>query len=463
RPMLGCYGNSFVRSPNMDRLAERSVVFERAYCQYAKCGPSRLSLMTGLRPGTTRQYGHSTTVLGKFRQRQPEAVSLARWFKEHGYETRSLGKIDHDTWQLAEDWSKPPFPGRDKEMLEIHDESNPDGPTLIADRWDCPVIQSPSVPDTHFFAGRMTEEALGIYRDRDTRKPLFLAVGYRRPHLPFVAPRRYFDLYQPEIKWLAANQDPAKNSPSLAWFNSWHRRKSALGDGVIIPEILTKSDWMSWNGYELRSYAGVSPQGILSTPFQLDLLHAYAACVSYVDAQIGKILDAIDWHRSIVILWSDHGWHLGEQSCWAKVTNFEIATRVPLMVAAPGIAPGRTNAVTELVDLYPSLCELAELSPPIHLEGTSFVEVLKRPEREGDDVALSEIERHLRGYHGYAMRTNRYRFVQWREIETGDIEERELYDHHTDPDETVNIASRSENAALVSQLEARLETAFRMP
>ncbi|MEM8955130.1 MAG: sulfatase [Verrucomicrobiota bacterium] len=465
RPMLGCYGNPHIKTPNIDRLAKHGVVFENAYCQYAKCGPSRLSLMTGLRPATTGQYGHSTKILEEFRTSKPDAVSMARWFKDHGYQTRSLGKIDHDTWQIAEDWSEPPFPGRDKEMLEIHDEANPNGPTIIADRWECPVLQNPDVPDNHFFAGRMTKEALHIYRERDAR-PLFLAIGYRRPHLPFVAPKKYYDLYQPDESWLAKNQDPPANAPSLAWFNSWHRRKSAVRDGAVIPQDpaeLSQADWMAWNGYELRSYLGVPPQELLQPALQVELLHAYAACVSYIDAQIGKMLKAIDLDNTIVVLWSDHGWHLGEHSAWAKVTNFEIATRVPFIVVAPGIPPARTSVPTELVDLYPSLCELAGLNAPKHLEGESFVALMTDPTSTRDRVALSEIDRHLLGFHGYAMRTSRYRIVQWRDNKTGEVTALELYDHQNDPNETRNIAQQADLAPLVAQLTERLESEFNLP
>lgn len=463
RPLLGCYGNSHVRTPNIDRLAKRSIVFERAYCQVAKCGPSRLSLMTGLRPKSIGVFGHSDRKVAAFRRRRPDAVSLPRWLKDHGYNTRSLGKIDHDGWQIPTDWSAPPFPGREKEMLEIHDESNPEGRTIIADRFQCPVMQNPDVPDPHFFAGRMTEEALKIYRNRDAKKPLFLAIGYRRPHLPFVAPKRYHDLYSPDESWLSKNPEPPTDSPPMAWFNSDGYVKAAKRLKVAMPKEPSREDWISWNGFEMRSYLGVPVQGEIDRDLQLRLLHAYAACVSYIDAQIGKLLDQVDTDHTIVILWSDHGWHLGEHSAWGKMTNFEIATRVPLLIAAPGISSGRTRTLAELIDLYPTVCDLADLEWPMHLEGESLIDVLNAPAKKQRSTALSEYPRFKNSYHGRALRTNRYRFIQWRNTKSGQVAERELYDHMTDPNETKNLAPLAKHADLVSDLESRLQTAFELP
>ena len=460
RPMLGCYGDTRIVSPNIDRLAARSVLFERAYCQAAKCGPSRLSLMTGLRPDSIRVYGHSNKEVTSFRKRRPDATSLARWLKDHGYTTHSFGKIDHDGWQISSDWSTTPFAGREKEMLEIHDESHPNRKTVIADRFQCPVMQSPDVSDSHFFAGRMTNKVRELLTDVGNEKPFFIAVGYRRPHLPFIAPKRYYDFYKPDKSWLAKNAKPAQDSPSMAWFNSDGYRKGALRLGVEMPENPTQLDWMSWNGFEMRSYLGVPVQGEISEEIQLNLLHAYAACVSYVDAQIGKLLEKIDMNNTIVIFWADHGWHLGEQSAWGKMTNFEIATRVPLMIAAPGIKPARTQTIAELVDLYPTICDLVQRAAPDHLEGESLIDVLKHPLKSRESFALSEYPRFNQKYYGRALRTDRYRFVVWSETATGRIEERELYDHATDPLETMNVAKVAHYSDRVKSLERQLKEVF---
>ncbi|MEM0895644.1 MAG: sulfatase [Verrucomicrobiota bacterium] len=463
RPMLSCYGDPRIKTPHIDRLAARSVLFERAYCQLAKCGPSRLSLMTGLRPTSIQVFGHSGKELAAFRKRRPDAVSMARWFKDRGYVTRSFGKIDHDGWQLASDWSAPPFAGREREMWEIHDTENPDGRSIIADRWSCPVSQHPDVVDTHFFTGRMTEEAIDVYQNRDDSKPVFLAVGYRRPHLPFTAPKRYHDLYSPDDSWLAENLEPPADSPPMAWVNSDGYLKGALRLGVKVAENPTHEDWQSWNGFEMRSYLGVPIQGPIETGLQLELLQSYAACVSYVDSQIGKLLDAIELEKTIIVFWSDHGWHLGEHSAWGKMTNFEVATRVPLLISAPGIAPGRTRSIAELVDLYPTLCDLTGVAAPAHLQGESLLEVLKQPQQVAETVALSEYPRFQGDYHGRTIRTNRFRYVQWRKTTTGKIAERELYDHTTDPDETTNIANRKESVELMEYLDTQLHNTFVQP
>lgn len=462
RPMLGCFGDTRIQTPNIDRLAERSILFERAYCQVAKCGPSRLSLMTGLRPASINVFGHSDKEVNAFRKRRPNAISLARFLKDHGYESRSLGKIDHDGWQIEKDWSAVPFAGREKEMLEIYDDTNSGGPSVIADRFQCPVMQSPDVPDEYFFCGRMTNEALRIYREHDSEKPLFMAIGYRRPHLPFVAPKRYHDLYSLDESWLAPNPDPPIQSPLMAWFNSDGYVGAAQRSNVVMPDEPSRNDWKSWNGFEMRSYLGVPVQGEIDQALQLQLIHAYAACVSFVDAQIGRLLDEIDLDNTIILLWSDHGWHLGEQSAWGKMTNFEIATRVPLLISVPGFKPGRTRRLAELVDLYPTICDLIHLTPPAHLEGESLIDVLKHPEEDDDSFALSEYPRFKNKWHGRAIRTKRYRFVQWREKESGQVAERELYDHHTDPFETKNLAGHVDSAKVVKKLEIQLNEVFQL-
>lgn len=464
RPMLGCYGDSRIRTPHIDRLARRGVVFERAYCQYAKCGTSRLSLMTGLRPDSIGVFSNSERDVRAFRKRRPELRSMARWFKDAGYQTRSFGKIYHDGWDNADDWSSPSFPGRDGEMLEVVDESDPDGDTKIAERLACPVMQSPDVPDDHLFAGRMTTKVLAAMMDDEIGPPTFFAVGYRRPHLPFVAPRRYFDLYQPDRTWLASPSLPGANAPLMSWFNSDGYVGTAKRVGLAMPIRPTRQQAIDWNGYEMRSYLGVPNQGEIEESTQLELLRAYAACVSYVDAQIGTLLDALESsprnENTVVILLSDHGWHLGEHSVWGKMTNYEIATRVPLIIAAPGIDPGRTDSPSELVDLYPTICGLARVDPPGHLEGESLAAVLSHPDRPTGDVARSQYMRFRDRYVGRAIRTSRYRYVAWYENEK--VVERELYDHRNDPLEKINLAPAPTHAATVARLEESLEQSFRV-
>lgn len=445
RPMLGCYGEERMHTPHIDRLAGRSVLFEYAYCNYAKCGASRLSLMTGLRPDQINVLGHGTKDVAAFRERRPDAVSLARWFKNHGYETRSFGKIDHDGWQIREDWSFPPSPGRDREMWEVVDEENPLGPTRIAERTDCPVIQNPDVPDDHLFAGRMTAEVTALLGSREAEKPFFFAFGYRRPHLPFVAPKKYFDLYDLDESWLSRSPEPPLDAPPLAWFNSDGYVGMARNLGFKMPTPPSREEAVLWNGFELRSYTNAPTRGALSPKAQLELIHAYVACISYVDAQIGRLLRSLEdaglLDETIIVLWSDHGWHLGELSAWGKMTNYEVGTRIPLLISSPGIPAARTQALAELVDLYPTLCELTGIEGPNHLEGTSLVPILKNPESSGKEAVFHQYDRYRGKFQGKAIRTRDHRYVEWRNKE-GELEATELYDLRKDPDETRNIASQ---------------------
>ena len=466
RPVLGCYGDVRVRTPNIDRLADQGIVFEHAYCQYAKCGTSRLSMLTGLRPDAVGVYSNNVRDVIRFRKRCPNVVPMPRWLKLHGYHTQSFGKVYHDGWDVEQDWSVPSTPGRDREMWEIVDQKQPASPTIIADRFDCPVIQKPDVPDSHLFAGRMTDQILRVLKAAKQPGPRFLAVGYRRPHLPFIAPRRYFEQYQPDDSWLVENPLPPSGSPVMAWFNSDSYVGAAKRIGLSMPLEPTRSQARDWNGYELRSYLGVPPRGAIDRSLQLQLLQAYAACVSYVDAQIGRLLAGIAASpradRTIVILCSDHGWHLGEHSAWGKMTNFEVATRVPLLIAAPGFKPGRTPAIAELVDLYPTLCELTGIPSPEHLAGDSLVPVLNAPSKKSvHSTALSLYSRFRNRVLGTALRTERYRFVRWVDVASGAVLHRELYDHQTDPLEAKNLAGWNGYADIVRRLERTLPAGSR--
>lgn len=464
RPMLGCYGDARIQTPNIDRLAQRGVVFERAYCQYAKCGTSRLSLMTGLRPDSIGVFSNRDKDVLSFRKRRPDAASLSRWLKKHGYHTQSFGKIDHDGWHVDDEWSVPASPGRPGEMLEVANSEDASKPTTIAERFACPVMQSPDVADDHLFAGRMTQQVIDVMRDLDSNQPTFLAVGYRRPHLPFVAPKRYFDLYHPDESWLARNPHPADGSPVMAWFNSDGYVGAAKRVNFKMPNPPTREQAVEWNGYEMRSYLGVPYHGPIDTSLQLKLLQAYAACVSYVDAQIGKLLDELEatgkLDSTLIVFCTDHGWHLGEQSAWGKMTNFEIATRVPTIISGPDIKPGRTRTIAELVDLYPTVCELSGVSAPKHLEGESLVSALEEPEKENEAIALSQYARFGTKYTGRALRTDRYRFVIWEAKKNGEVVHRELYDHQSDPNETKNLALSLNFAREVNRLEAELRKHF---
>lgn len=452
RPMLGCYGNERIQTPNIDRLAARGRVYEQAYCQYAKCGTSRLSIMTGLRPDSIGVFSNSDRDVAAFRKRKPGLKPMGQWFREIGYHTRSFGKIYHDGWDNPANWSEPSSPGRDREMWEVVVEDQPMSPTVIAERLDCPVLQSPEVPDDHLFAGRMTREVESLL-ESPGGKPFFFAVGYRRPHLPFVAPKRYFDLYQPDEHWLAPNAEPPHDIFPLAWFNSDGYIGSAKRVGLTMPKPPTREEAIAWNGYEMRSYNGVPNQGPISRERQLELIHAYAACISYVDAQVGRLLAALEKNgqekNTIVVLWSDHGWHLGEFSAWGKMTNYDIANRVPLIFAGPGIEKGREESFAELVDLYPTLCGLAGIDPPEHLEGDDLRTLNK-------DAALSQYERYKGEYTGYSIRTHQYRYTAWFDRK-GKVVGREYYDKSGASPAGKNLAAEQANLEAVHE---RLLEAF---
>ena len=471
RPMLGCYGDQRIKSPNIDSLAKRGVVFERAYCQYAKCGTSRLSLMTGLRPDSIGIFSNSASDVIKFRAHHPEINSIAHWLKKSGYHTQSFGKIYHDGWDHRNDWSTDSHPGRDREMLEITDPKNATAPTVIAERLNCPILQAPAVPDDHLFAGRMTTEVIDTLAHFEDPEPLFLAIGFRRPHLPFVAPKSYFDQYDINDSWLASNQRPSTDVPLMSWFNSDGYVGSARKIGLTMPSQPDYDEAMNWNGYEMRSYKGVPNQGPISPATQINLIHAYAACISYVDAQIGRILEHLRhsprFKNAIIVLWSDHGWHLGEHSAWGKMTNFEVATRVPLIIAAPEIKPSRTDYISELVDLYPTLCDLAGVPKPDHLEGDSLLQALKPEDyplqSAAQSMALSQYTRFRGRYMGRAIRTPSYRYVAWFDQLENRIVGRELYDHRVDSNENHNLASIDEHAATVANFDKQVQRLFGLP
>ncbi len=471
RPMLGCYGDPVIKTPNIDRLARRGAVFTRAYCQVAMCGPSRASLLTGLRLDSTGEFlltYHRRRVL---RSEFPGLVMLPEQFKRHGYHTQAFGKIYHDGLDDSPSWSVPSSPGRTRkggqgEILELVDEEAIAGvpfeqrariPTVIRPRKDCRAIQSPEVPDKTLYAGRMTQQAVEtLAQIKD--EPFFLAVGYRRPHLPFVAPQRYFDLYPAETITLPAHREPAKDAPIVGFYNSWIYKRADPTPKNVEEALLTA-------GYELRSYQGIPTSGPISDRQQKLIRQAYMACVSYVDAQIGRLLGGLEKlglaDNTIVVLWGDHGWHLGEHGTWSKLTNYEWATRVPLIIAAPGseYQHASTSALAELVDVYPTLCELAGLDIPKHVEGTSLAPVMRQPNRPWKTAAFSQFP-FGKEILGRAIRTDRYRYVEWSKttVETIAVE---LYDHQTDPGETVNAAGHKEMAEITAGLHEDLQAGWK--
>ncbi|WP_068770069.1 sulfatase [Termitidicoccus mucosus] len=437
KPVLGCYGDPVVRTPNIDRLAERGLVFQRAYAQQAVCSPSRTSLLTGRRPDTTKVYDLVT----HFREAIPDVVTLPQYFKQHGYTTQSLGKIFHPGYDDPQSWTiqntfkaaarySPPA----REILAKRLAENKPGAKIAGLPWE-----SPDVPDNSLTDGSVATEAvktLGSLAQarRQNDQPFFLAVGFLVPHLPFSAPKKYWDIYCPEDVRLPEN----------------YRRPTA-GE--------TPYSRTTWS--ELRKYAGIPATGPLTDEQARSMIHGYYACVSYLDAQIGRLLDALEQQglaeNTIVVLWGDHGWHLGDHGQWTKHTNFEQATHAPLIISAPGAktAGQKTRALVEFVDVYPTLAELCGLPAPAGAEGKSLVPLIESPARKWAPAAFSQYLR-SGGIMGYSIRTDRHRYTEWLGPNAETLA-RELYDHETDATEDYNIAGRAEHAALVQQLHAQLE------
>jgi iduronate 2-sulfatase len=423
RPELACYGRRHIKSPNIDRIARQGVTFDRAYCQQAVCSPSRTSLLTGTRPDTTKVWDLVT----HFRDALPDVVTLPQHFKQNGYFVQGMGKIFHpgydDPRSWSVEWQSPEAPTyAQKHAKTIHDEDKPRGK-------DGPPLESAAVADDFYKDGKVADLAVrtlpGLAKKSE---PFFLAVGFARPHLPFVSPKKYWDLYDPAQIQLAPNPYRPKDAPDYALVNSG----------------------------ELRNYVGMPKEGPIPPATARQLKHGYYAAVSYMDAQLGKVLDELDRQgltkNTVIVLWGDHGWKLGEHGEWCKHSNVENDTNAPLLISAPGMKPGQhTRALVEFVDVYPTLADLAGLPLPKHLEGSSLKPLLENPQRPWKPAAFSQYPRPK--LMGYSMRTDRYRFTVWvSRDDHSKVDAVELYDHRADPWEDVNIAKLPAHADLVKRL-----------
>ena len=421
RPELGCYGRTQIHSPAMDSLAAGGTVFERAYCMVPTCGASRAALMTGLRPAHNRFVNY----LAWAERDAPGKVTLNTHFKNHGYRTLSLGKIFHHAADQVDGWSEKPWrpSGRGHYALPENQRRHRENSQKQSKPTRGPAVESADVADDTYADGRLANEAIRLLNDLGkSETPFFLAVGFYKPHLPFVAPQRYWDLYEREDIRVPANYFPPEGAPPGA--------VHAFG--------------------ELRAYHGIPNTGILNREQARELIHGYYACVSYTDAQIGRILAALEEQGldddTIVVLWGDHGWNLGEHTMWCKHSTFESSMHAPLIVRAPGFPAGHsTAALTEFIDIYPSLCELAGLPLPEHLHGRSFVPLLREPDLAWKSAAIGRYR------NGDTIRTDRYRFTQYGSPKTG-LQGRMLYDHRKDPGENRNVSGESAYQETVTRL-----------
>lgn len=436
RPQLGCYGHAAMRSPHLDALAAGGTLFRGAYCQQAVCAPSRSSLLSGCRPDTTGVFDLQTPLRSKL----PDVLTLPQHFRQNGYVSLSRGKIYHhgkrddplawseDPWRPTGDWL-----GRGYLSPESQAIVRRIAAADPAAEGRGPAFEGPDVPDNAYGDGKLADQALAdLARLRE--QPFFLALGFYKPHLPFCAPRRYWDLYQPDQIDLADNPFAPRDCPPIALHN--------------------------WG--ELRAYDGIPRQGPVPDDLARRLIHGYYACCSYTDAQIGRVLAGLREQglaeRTIVVVWGDHGWSLGEHGLWCKHANFETCVHSPLIVRAPGQANAgvATEALTEFVDIYPTLCELAGLPLPEHLEGLSAVPLLENPARPWKKAAFSQYPRRVMGY---TVRTREHRYTRWAN-RGGPVQGQELYDHRGDPGENRNLADQPEHAETVTRLSALLDAGW---
>ena len=449
RPEFGCLGNTIIKTPNIDRLASRGSLFTRAYCQQAVCSPSRSSLLTGRRPDATRVWDLKT----HFRDALPDTVTLPQHFKNNGYHCAALNKIYHRGYEDGRSWSEPHWYPNGQTVdtdpadstkritqtvgpgVEEYSAGVPRGIENKGPAFEVSPKKDDDLPD-----GFTTAEAVRrLHAYGKTGRPFFLAVGLLKPHLPFVAPKKYWDLYDPDTIPLPAIDRLPDAAPVFAGHT---------------------------NG-ELHKYVDVPKGNPIPSDYAKRLRHGYYACVSYTDAQIGRLLDALDREgladSTIVVLWGDHGWQLGDHGLWQKHTNFELATRSPLLIAVPGQkAPGgQPRGMAEFVDVYPTLADACGLPIPAGLDGLSLVPMLDDPGATVKPVALSQYPRDAGSgagvpVMGYSVRDDRWRLTTWRQQGTTNVIARELYDEQNDPAETRNVADLPEHRPIIESLSRHL-------
>jgi len=431
RPQIGCYGKTFMHTPHLDRLAQRGVLFERAYCMVPTCGASRASLMTGIRPSSNRFINY----LAWAEKDAPGVTTLNTHFKKHGYITISLGKVFHHATDNINGWSERPWRPTTSDYHNKQLQSR----AMAEHRKKYPQGKEPrgmpyeafDAPDESYRDAENASKAI-VHMQRFAKQkntPFFLAVGFYKPHLPFCAPQKYWNLYDGSKIDIPYNYRAPEEAPKVALHTSG----------------------------ELRAYASIPPRGPVDRETARKLIHGYYACVSFIDAQIGRLLDSVDQlglgDNTIIILWGDHGWQLGEHGMWNKHSCFETSMHAPLLVAAPcesGVRPGtRVRSLTEFIDIYPSLCDLAGLPKPAHLQGRSFVPLLKNPNAPWKSYAVGRYRL------GDTIRSDRYRFSEYSK-DGNNVMARMLYNHATDPDETVNVSERPDNADTVTALTREL-------
>ena len=435
RPTLGCYNDCYAITPNIDALANKGVLFENAYCQQAVSGPSRASMLTGLRPDEIGVTDLST----HFRKKCPDITTLPQLFKKNGYKAIGIGKIYHGSPQTQDtiSWSSLPLYNLSVKKEEYTLPQNRHGEKAAA-------IEIADEPETSFMDGKVTDKALKSLEDlSSSHSPFFLAVGYIKPHLPFSMPKKYWDLYLNRSleKENATNKQP-EHSPAIA-FHNWE---------------------------ELRGYTDIPKSGDLPVGKLEELCKAYYACVSFVDAQVGRLLGKLKELRleenTIVVVWGDNGFHLGEQNLWGKSTNFELDCKVPLLIYNPQDKehPRRINNIVELIDIYPTLADLCGLQPMHTLSGQSL-RFLMEGKNNWKDRAFSQFPRPYKAVNssrnqthmGYTVRTNYWRYTLWYNNKTNQITDRELYYMNNSKTEKINVSGQPEYVYIEEELQQMIE------
>jgi iduronate 2-sulfatase len=441
RTELGCYGSP-AKTPHIDRLAKRGMLFERAYCQQALCNPSRSSFLSGQRPDTLGLWCNGI----HFRDLKPNVVTLPELFKKNGYVTRDVGKIFHN-WHTAvkgdpQAWSAPEFL-----HYENHASDKPLLPGMkveaLKELAKAPKCTQVDVPDEAFFDGRVAAEAIRVLEEVQDQ-PFFLAVGFWKPHAPFNAPKKYWDLYDRAALPKLEARRPTKG-PEIAR----HDGRELLGfDDTRIE--LTADQAAEWR-------------------------HGYFANTSYMDTQVGKLLDALQKSKAaentLVVFMSDHGYHLGEHHLWAKTSCYELDARVPLIIIPPGgaNAGSRVSSLIELVDLYPTLAGCCGLTVGQRLDGVSLAPLLKEPTSKWKEAAFTQHPRpayydrtpsKTPSHMGYSVRTPTVRYTEWRDWTSGKVTARELYEHDRDPQELNNSVDKPIDPAALAKAVAALHEQF---
>ncbi len=448
RPQLGCYGDTTVKSPNLDALAKRGMVFQRSYVQQALCSPSRISMLSGRYPATTQIFEIGRTL----RTTMPDITTMPQHFKNNGYHTRSLGKIYHVGIDDDASWTVPAWHSKKPRMSTATQESvkkfvsdaRRNG-IVIPQRGKgsrnsaIPAFEAVDCGDDDLVDGDTAANAVAQLKEhaKNPAQPFFLAVGFANPHVPWISPKKYWDLYDPAKFTLATNEFVPKDAP----------------------------DFAATSGTDFFSYRDVPqvPGAQLPEAFKRQCLHGYYAAISYVDAQVGRLLAALKESglskNTIIVFWTDHGYYMGEHTWWgAKHNNYEGATRNALIIATPGqkTAGQSTTALVQSVDLAPTLTELCGLPANTGFQGRSLKPVLDDPSSKVNDAAFSWYPKG--GHLGLAMRTDKWRYVEW--TKSGEEPKRELYNMVNDPQNNQNVADNPEHAQVIESLSQRLRERF---